>query len=120
VSCTLDAYNLDLEAEVFAERVDAAGVEWDDWESGAYVRKYRTYGRVRTWRLKVHEDAVAIPWINSAAYHLQGHVEDGAQLTYILNYLGHTANTLVYVKSVDVYYTQGTDDRFFDLTVQEV
>lgn len=123
MTVTLDGKSLNLTSRMaLREAVSSVKVEWDDLESGAYVRKVKVLGKVRAWTLECYESGVT--WANSAAKYFQGIVDDDASVTFVVSEGDmHDANTSVYIVGCEVRYEQGTPAgakyREFSVTLQE-
>ncbi len=121
MTVTLDGYTLGVED--FDEDMNAVGVDYPAWENGAFLNKVKVYGSFRRWTLTCSETNVT--WTNSAAKHLQTHLETGVPVAFAADEGdAHTVTSVnVYVKSLRVRYPKGfvtgSKYRRFTITVQE-
>jgi len=111
-SKTLDCKSLGEGAEVVASR-------WDVWVSGAFKRKVKVRGLVRTWTLDCVENSVA--WASSQAKSFEDTAAAGTTVTFAVTDEVRVISTTVYILGVAIQAADlaGKNIRYFTLTLQE-
>lgn len=84
----------------------------------------KVLGSIVGWGFTCIENAEAVAWVDSVAYHLYTHLTFGDKITLTLEFADgrHSvpAGTTVWLRSITVYYSSGMKTRYFDVTVAQV
>lgn len=118
----LDSYPLTIQLGSFHERLAFSGKDQYVWKDSAIKLQHKSYGAVESWSFTAFEDANAVAWVDSAAYHLLTHVANGVAVAFVFSSLEHSVpdGQLVYVNNVKVHYSSDLKIRYFDCNARAV
>ncbi len=117
VGTTLNGVALSVNS--FDITYDVAKTQWDAWENGAYIRKTKVYGIVRTIKLSCQEGNVA--WASSAVAGFLSLAKLGTTVSYVSDYLEcvETGVNVVILQVTQPIQAKGTPNlRYFTVTIQ--
>jgi hypothetical protein len=118
MTVTLDSKTLDCKS--LSEGFEIIHIQGDDSENGAYKRKVKVLGVLRTWTLECVESAVA--WSSSQAKSFQDTAAAGTTVTFTVTDEVRVIGTTVYIlgMTIDAADLAGKNVRRFTLALQEV